>query len=119
LAALSDGLVIWVIALLREVIWNIRIGLPYTQPGVVNISYDFTEENNLLTLTLLQQQVQKTEREVMREEPAGVKMANELLGFQGAGFGSIELIGTYSNKRADSKGVDVVYTTNVTFALSD
>lgn len=119
LAALSDGLVIWVIALLREVVWNIRIGLPYTQPGVVNISYDFAEENNLLVLTILQQQVQKTEREVMREEPIGMKMANELLGFQGAGFGSIELVETRSNKRADSKGVDVLYTTNVTFAMSD
>lgn len=118
--ALGDVGVIWVIALLREVFWNIRLTEPYGEP-VVNISYDFSEEKDVfLVLNILQKQVEEGKKDE-RQYPLGVRMANELLGVGagGAGFGSIEFFPTLSQKRADGKGVDVVYHSKVTFAMSE
>ena len=117
--ALSDERVIWVIALLREVFGNIRLTEPYGKP-VVNISYDFSEENDFLVLNVLQKQVEEYKKDE-RQYSQGVKMANELLGtgVGGAGFGSIELFPTFSQKRFDGKAVDVAYQAKVTFAMSE
>jgi signal transduction histidine kinase len=116
---LGDKVVIGVIALLREVIGNIRMDSPYETPGVINISYSFINQgNDWLVLDLLQHQVETIEGEELPDEPPGVKMANELLGENCAKFGSIKTIKTESVPRPKGKGFDVRYRVQVKFALS-
>lgn len=116
---LGDKVVIGVIALLREVIGNIRMDSPYESPGIINISYSFiNQDNDWLVLDLLQDQVETVEGEEMPDEYPGVKMANELLGENCAKFGSIKSIKTLSIPRPEGKVFDVRYRVQVKFALS-
>src|SRR5215216_1312860 len=116
---LGDRVIIGVIALLREVIGNIRMDSPYESPGVIDISYSFINgENDSLILDLVQHQVETIGGEEFPDDPPGVKMANELLGENCAKFGSIKTIKTESIPRPNGKGIDVYYRVQIKFALS-
>lgn len=84
--------VIGLLALIREAVWNIRNEAPHIVNGqlpIINISYEFTTEQNLLTLVLTQEQ-DETNEGGDREFSPGIRLANALFGRQGAEFGSIE-----------------------------
>lgn len=88
----THGSVIGVLALLREVIWNIRNEAPArTADGVpvVNLSYEFLSNDHVLALIIQQQQIETNEGSDSVETSPGIRFANVLFGSKGARFGSI------------------------------
>ena len=115
---LTDGRVIWVIALLREVIWNIRIESPFSNPGEINISYSLSLEDGELILNFIQEQVETAGWSKDREPPNGIRLANALFGKAGAGFGFIDMLETKNVKKGKRQGVLISYPLQIHFAVS-
>jgi hypothetical protein len=121
---LSDNRVIWIIALLREVVWNIRIEDAYVERpdeiGTVTMSYNFLRIENYLRLVLVQQQVQDGPWDKSKAAVVGIELANTLFG-QGAEAGGFGFIGKgeiQNKNRGADLGVEITYTIPVDFALS-
>lgn len=89
--------IIWIIALLRELVWNIRNIRPVRMthekgsPPRIEITFNVTAEKDAVVLDVRQQQheVQPPKPESI-EKASGIESANRLFGNYGAGFGWIE-----------------------------
>ena len=88
----TDARVIGVIALLREVVWNIRNEAPVKigrALPVINLDYEFRAQHRALSLIIQQQQIETNDGSDKVESSPGIRFANVLFGPKGAGFGRI------------------------------
>jgi len=121
---LSDNRLIWVIALLREVVWNIRIDDPFTEPpdelGTVNMSYEFVREENFLKLIVSQRQIEEKGWGKSKADVTGIELANSVFGIKdkGAGFGMISKGEISNDDLGRNRGVEITYRVPIRFALA-
>jgi hypothetical protein len=117
-AVLTNHKIIWVIALLREVVGNIRINVPITTTGEIKLSYVLQIDDDELHLTLVQQHIEVKGWSENKNISRGIVLANELFGERGAGYGSIRIEPPVNNELGGRRGVEIIYTVHVNFAVS-
>jgi hypothetical protein len=89
---LTRAEVVWTVALLRELIQNVRVNHPVAGDVKVRVSYRLDVQGDDLILELEQKQREMTVEEGP-EEPPGIRHANELFGrASGIGLGEIEIL---------------------------
>ncbi len=82
---------IWVLALLREVVWNIRINEPVARCNEISIKFSTQLADRYALVTLTQEHLELKPWPADRQIPDGIESANWLYGPSGAGIGQIDV----------------------------
>jgi hypothetical protein len=114
-ALLTRPAVVGVVALLREVVFNIRCSKPVAEPQV-NIGHQTSLEPNRLRLTLEQRQEERYAWSSNPDMPKGLERANQLYGPDGAQLGHI--VSHPPEQVRKGKGFSIKYVVEVAFNLA-
>lgn len=103
---LSDPRVVWAVALLREVVWNINFKYRVGDRPTIHVEYSCEQRGRQVVLTVSQKWLEKTnwlESWGTLGLPEGLKSANDLYGDNGVRLGHIALIRSTAEPLPTSK----------------
>lgn len=102
-----------VVAILREVVMNMRINEEEQQDRRIHVSYSITADGDSVRLELSQRNKESALERGVIEAPPGIKMSNDLFGAKGINLGHIDVLDARLVEESGSvrafEGVDVEY----------